>query len=125
MGSTLGAILPAAKPPCRAVLWSREQIAVDASSVISGVFFQFTNKIVQFHFERSTNPQQGRHCDRTTRFDLLPMASGKSKADHIFLRILARFAQLSDSVPQRPEKPSFVYHGPSFKISLANVPRAD
>jgi hypothetical protein len=44
--------------------------------------------------EGVTDAQQGRERDGSSRLNLLPMAGGKAKPDHVFLGEAAGFAQL-------------------------------
>ena len=49
------------------------------------------------NFERITNPQKRRHGNRTTSFDLLPMARRESEGNHMLLAVAACLAELLDS----------------------------
>jgi hypothetical protein len=50
--------------------------------------------------EGVTNAEHSRHRDRPPRLDLLPMASGKAKPDHIFLGETVGCAQLLYSLTE-------------------------
>ena len=42
---------------------------------------QTTDDSFQPDFEHIANPQESPHCNRTTRFDLLPVTSGESEGN--------------------------------------------
>jgi len=77
------------------------------------------------NFERIANPQERRHCNRAASFDLLPMASGESKGNHIFLAKAAPLAQIFYSLPQCVEESRVVYHATTFTVPKPETPRAD
>jgi hypothetical protein len=52
------------------------------------------------NFERIANPQKSGHCNWSASFDLLPMASGESERNHIFLAVAAPLAEVLDSLAQ-------------------------
>jgi hypothetical protein len=68
-------------------------------------------------FERIANPQKSSHCDWSTRFDLLPMASGESKRNHVFLAVAAPLTEVLDSLPQSFEEFGVIYHAASFTVA--------
>lgn len=50
--------------------------------------------------EGVTNAEQGRERDRSTRLNLLPMAGGEAKPNHVFLSETVGFAQLLYSLTE-------------------------
>ena len=64
------------------------------------------------------NPQKRRHCNRTTSFDLLPMASGESESNHIFLAVATPLAAFLDALAKSFEKFDVIYHAATFYFCL-------
>lgn len=62
------------------------------------------------NFEGIANPQKRRHRNRTTSFDLLPMASGESKSNHILLAVAASLAEFLDPLAKGFEESGVIYH---------------
>lgn len=62
------------------------------------------------NFERIANAQKRCHCNRATRFDLLPMASREPKRNHVLLAVTAPLAKFLDSLPQSFEELDVVHH---------------
>jgi len=77
------------------------------------------------NFERIANPQKSGHCDWSTRFDLLPMASRESERNHIFLAVAAPFAEVLDSLAQSFKEFDMIYHAATFTFAGPETPRAD
>lgn len=69
------------------------------------------------NFECIANPQKCRHCNRTTSFDLLPMAGGESKSNHILLAVAASLAQFLDPLAKGFEESRVVYHAATFTFA--------
>lgn len=69
------------------------------------------------NFECIANPQKRRHCNRTTSLDLLPMASGETKSDHILLAVAASLAQFLDPLAKGFEESGAVYHAATFTFA--------
>lgn len=68
------------------------------------------------NLERIANPQERRHCNRAAGLDLLPMASGESKGNHIFLAEAVPLAQFLYPLPQCFEESRVVYHATTFTV---------
>ena len=64
------------------------------------------------------NPQECRHCNRTTSFDLLPMASGESESNHILLAVTTPLAEFLDALAKSFEKADVIYHAATFYFCL-------
>jgi hypothetical protein len=64
------------------------------------------------------NPQKRRHCNRTTSFDLLPMASGESESNHILLAVTTPLAEFLDALAKSFEKFDVIYHAATFYFCL-------
>lgn len=69
------------------------------------------------NFEGIANPQKCRHCNRTTSFDLLPMASGESKSNHILLAVAASLPEFLDPLAKGFEESGVVYHAGTFTFA--------
>ena len=69
------------------------------------------------NFDRVANSQKGRHGDRATRFDLLPMARGESESNHILLAVAALFAEVLDSLAKSFEEFGAIYHAATFTFA--------
>ena len=69
------------------------------------------------NFECIANPQKCRHCNRTTSFNLLPMASGESKSNHILLAVAAFLAKVLDPLAKGFEESGVVYHAATFTFA--------
>lgn len=69
------------------------------------------------NFECIANPQKCRHCNRTTSFNLLPMASGESKSNHIFLAVAAFLAKVLDPLAKGFEESGVIYHAATFTFA--------
>jgi hypothetical protein len=65
-----------------------------------------------------TNPQKRRHRNRTTSFDLLPMASGESESNHILLAVTTPLAEFLDALAKSFEKVDVIYHAATFYFCL-------
>jgi hypothetical protein len=57
-------------------------------------------QLCSLHGEGVTDAEQGRDRDGSTRLNLLPMASGKAKPNHVFLSETVGFAQLLYSLAE-------------------------
>ena len=64
------------------------------------------------------NPQESRHCNRTTSFDLLPMASGESESNHILLAVATPLAEFLNAQAKSFEKFDVIYHAATFYFCL-------
>ena len=64
------------------------------------------------------NPQKRRHGNRTTSFDLLPMASGESESNHILLAVATPLAEFLDALAKSFEKFDVIYHAATFYFCL-------
>src|SRR5258708_8380121 len=73
----------------------------------------------------ASQSQKSGHCDWSTRVDLLPMASGKSERNHIFLAVAAPFAEVLDSLAQSFEECGVIYHAAPFTFPCPYTPRPD
>ena len=58
---------------------------------------QSINQLCRFNAKCIGNPKKRSYGNRSPGFDLLPVPRRKTKADHVFLRVTVRFAQLLDS----------------------------
>jgi hypothetical protein len=54
--------------------------------------------------------EEGSEGDGSARFNLLPMARGKSQRNHVFLSISLAFAEALDSSSKSAEEFAFVNH---------------
>jgi len=78
------------------------------------------------NFERIANPQKRRHVNRAASFDLLPMASGESEGNHIFLAVAASLAELLDSLAKSLEEFRMIYHAAGTStFSRGDTPQAN
>jgi hypothetical protein len=103
--------------------WSNE--AIHDSLIAVYLCVCATDNHGNSNFERIANPQKSGHCDWSTRFDLLPMASGKSERNHIFLAVAAPFAEVLDSLAQSFKEFDMIYHAATFTFAGPETPRAD
>jgi hypothetical protein len=102
----------------RAITGNTESIAVNAS-------IQSAHNLFNADLEHITNTQEGRHCNGTARFDLLPVASGKSEGNHVFLAVFALLTEPLDSAAKRLEEFGVIYHTEFCTVARAETPRAD
>jgi hypothetical protein len=77
------------------------------------------------NFERIANPQKGCHRNRATSLDLLPMASGESKGNHVLLAVAAPVAEFLDSLAKSFEEFGVIHHAATFTFARPETPRAD
>jgi hypothetical protein len=75
--------------------------------------------------QRLANPQQRRHGDRPSCFDLLPVPGRKAERNHILLTVAPLAAQGLDPLPEGPEEFLLIRHLPANTLTRAEVPRAD
>lgn len=98
---------------------SRGAVAPSAGNFLIAV--NFVIRALDNHrnsnFECIANPQKSRHRNRTTSFDLLPVASGESKSNHILLAVAASLAEVLDSLAKGFEESGVVYHAASFTFA--------
>jgi hypothetical protein len=78
---------------------------------------QTTNDSFNSNLEYIANPQESRHCNRATCFDLLPVTSGKSEGNHIFLAMAALLAEFLNSAAKDFEEFGLIYHAASFTVT--------
>lgn len=102
-----------------AVEWSSELSSFVDSAI------QLSYQCFDAYLKDVTYPQKRCNGNRSARLDLLPVTSGKSKAYHVFLRVLMRFPQLADPLSQCTEKALLIYHALSSKVLKLGAPRAD
>src|SRR5437016_12133006 len=74
---------------------------------------QSVNQLCGSNPKGVTDAEQGGHRNGPSGLDLLPMAGGKPKSDHVFLGISAGSAQLLYSLPQGTEE-LFLMDHPRF-----------
>jgi len=68
------------------------------------------NHLGRSNSEYVTNTKQGSDRNRSSRFDLLPVASGESKTNHVFLRVPLGFSQPLHPLAEGMEKLFLVHH---------------
>ena len=88
------------------------------SLVVVDVFVRAPDNHCNSNSKCITNPQKRRHCNRTTSFDLLPMASGESETNHILLAVATPFAEFLDALAKSFEKFDVIYHAATFYFCL-------
>ncbi|HKW64071.1 MAG TPA: hypothetical protein VJN89_16075 [Candidatus Acidoferrum sp.] len=69
------------------------------------------------NFECIANPQKRCHCNRATRFNLLPMASGESESDHVLLAVAPPLAEFLDALAKGFEESGVVHHAGTFTFA--------
>jgi hypothetical protein len=69
--------------------------------------------------------QKSRNCDWSSRLDLLPMARGETKGNHIFLAVSVPPAQVSNALAECLEEFGVIHHPTICTGPRAEVPRAD
>ena len=82
--------------------------------VVVDVFVRAPDNHCNSNSKCIANPQKRRHCNRTTSFDLLPMASGESESNHILLAVAPPFAEFLDALAKSFEKFEVIYHAATF-----------
>lgn len=97
--------------------WGERGALLGNSLIVVDGFICTSDNHGNANFERIANPQQSRHCNRATRFNLLPMASGESECDHILLAVPALLAEFLDSLAQSFEEFGVIDHAASFTFS--------
>ena len=98
---------------------NRLQLLVDALGV------QSLNQLRHWKFEDLTDAEQSGHGDRPTGLNLLPVARGEAKAEHIFLSEAPLLAERLHSGAQSTEKLVLICHTLICKDLRAETPRAD
>jgi len=66
-------------------------------SVSINPFVYSTNYFINSSFQNSADAKKSRDCDGTSRLDLLPMARGETKGNHIFLTVPVPSAHVSNA----------------------------
>jgi len=57
-----------------------------------------------------TDSKKSSYCNWPASFDLLPVARGKSMADHVFLRVAMRLAEFFDPNSESTKELAFINH---------------
>ena len=99
--------------------------ALTLTSLFVNSSIQPAHNLVHPSFENVADAQQRPNRDRTSGFDLLPMACGKTERNHILLTVTVLPAQSTDALPQGFKKLLFVYHAGVCTVARAETPRAD
>ena len=86
---------------------------------------QTTDDRFKSDFEDIANTQKSGHGDWATGFDLLPVAGGESKRNHIFLAMFVPLAEFFYSASKCFEEFGVVHHTEVFTVARAEAPRAD
>lgn len=66
------------------------------------------------NLERIANPEERHHCNRPTRFDLLPMPRRESERNHVLLAVAPPPAEFFDSLAKGLEEFGVIYHAATF-----------
>src|ERR1700745_528824 len=77
--------------------------------VVVDVFVRAPDNHCNSNSKCIANPQKRRHCNRTTSFDLLPVASGESESNHILLAVATPLAEFLNAQGKSFEKFDVIY----------------
>jgi len=89
---------------CACISSQNEGDAIRCSLLPVNAAIQSLKQLRSLDREGVTNSKQCRECNWPSRLDLLPMASGKPKSNHVFLGEPRRLSQSFYSLPEGAEE---------------------
>jgi hypothetical protein len=81
-----------------------------AGSILVDVPIKVPNQTCNADFESLTDTQEGCDCDRATSLDLLPVAGGEAKGDHVLLAEASLLTKFADALTQFSKELLLIRH---------------